>query len=653
MKRILTLAAVCLFVFQLNAQTLPQGIAYQAVAVKEGPYSLAGQNAPTIYWSNKDIQVRFTILDKYPSGTSQYSEVHATTTDGFGVFNLIIGQGDVLSGDFTKIPWELGTAHLQVEIDFDNNGSFKLTSLEKFWSVPYAFTTRKSSSTSTDSSLNALNNKYNYLRNRDKDTVIGNEGGVSYASLDSLNQVLLAKLARLESLNALDKDTVIGNELQNLILTGDSLSISDGNTVKIDFPANLDNDPVNEIQSLTIKGDSLSISDGNTVKIDFPINLDNDTTNEIQTISLINDTISLSKGGGNVSLESIKTYVSSSSTTTGKNGTVDDMWFGFNSPIVRDNVKWLDADTVYTYESGNILKIKPSGIIDTVYSNTAWIGTDVIVRPPFFYVSTSSGIKGKKGHFDSTMLSTGNFKKLGQVIDRFGNMIRRERGTTSGYGVYTPGDISFYCLKRDSSYTFKNPSRSNWNHLEPQIINDSLILIGRDIWKYSQDTLFFTQVSIPVVGGDRYGAAAAGNLLTINEENIIYDRIIVDRLGGTLSNASYLYLYSYNVRTNRSSVIHVGAVPNGTKPKSKERFYGISQNKALIWITNQYFWLDCNSLSLRRFNPTLSDPQVVTKAKFCRIAIFSGSWKNGNLRKFSYPNLNFGKPQSGTNYLHE
>ena len=279
MKRILTLAAVCLFVFQLNAQTLPQGIAYQAVAVKEGSYSLAGQNAPSIYWSNKDIQVRFTILDKYPSGTSQYSEVHATTTDGFGVFNLIIGQGDVLSGDFTEIPWELGTAHLQVEIDFDNDGSFKLTSLEKFWSVPYAFITRKSSSTTTDSSLNALNNKFNYLRNRDKDTVIGNEGGVSYTSLDSLNQVLLAKLAKLESLNALDKDTVIGNELQNL----------------------------------SLKGDSLSISDGNTVKIDFPANLDNDSTNELQSITLANDTITLSKGGGKIPLSDIKSYVTKSS----------------------------------------------------------------------------------------------------------------------------------------------------------------------------------------------------------------------------------------------------------------------------------------------------------------------------------------------------
>jgi len=321
MKRILTLAAVCLFVFQLNAQALPQGIAYQAVAVKEGPYSLAGQNAPSIYWSNKDIQVRFTILDKYPSGTSQYSEVHATTTDGFGVFNLIIGQGDVLSGDFTEIAWDLGTAHLQVEIDFDNDGSFKLTSLEKFWSVPYAFITRKSSSTSTDSSLNALNNKFNYLRNRDKDTVIGNEGGVSYASLDSLNQVLLAKLARLESLNALDKDTVIGNELQNLIL----------------------------------KGDSLFISEGNVVKINHPVNLDNDSTNELQSITLADDTITLSNGGGRIPLESIKTYINSSSGTSGKNGRIDydgltrssiptgnfkTDTFNFTDPIDGFNIFW-------------------------------------------------------------------------------------------------------------------------------------------------------------------------------------------------------------------------------------------------------------------------------------------------------------------------
>ncbi len=253
MKRIISVAIICLAFVQLIAQNLPQGIAYQAVAVKDGPYSIAGQNPQAIYWSNKDINVRFTIFEKYPGGSTQYTESHSTKTDDYGVFNLIIGQGSPISGDFTKIPWDLGTAHLQVEIEFDNNGTYKLTSLERFWSVPYAFVTRKSNSTSTDSALNALNGKFNYLKNRDKDTVIGNEGGVSYKSLDSLNKVLVAKLA---ALNASDKDTVIGNEWQKLTRNKDTLILSDGGG-KV---ALLDEDPKNELQKISLTNDTLMLS---------------------------------------------------------------------------------------------------------------------------------------------------------------------------------------------------------------------------------------------------------------------------------------------------------------------------------------------------------------------------------------------------------
>ena len=271
MKKLLTLALVCLAYATSFGQNVPQGIAYQAVAVKDGAYSVAGQNPQAIYWSNKDIKVRFTIFDKYPNGSSQYSEVHTTSTDEYGVFNLIIGQGSDLSGDFTTIPWELGDAHLQVEIDFENTNTFTLTALEKFWSVPYAFVTNETGTSSTDSSLAALNNKFQYLKDRDKDTVIGNEG-ISYQALDSLNKALKAEIA---ALRFSDKDTVVGNELQTLSVTGDSVTISDGNTVVINHPANLDND----------------------------------STNEIQTISLSNDTISLSNGGGKVALEDINDFI--------------------------------------------------------------------------------------------------------------------------------------------------------------------------------------------------------------------------------------------------------------------------------------------------------------------------------------------------------
>lgn len=248
MKKTLILFVWMCIALTSQSQNLPQGISYQAVAIKEGERAIAGQNPTQLYWANKDIQVRFTVFEKYPGGMTQYSESHSLKTDDYGVFNAVIGQGNVISGDFTKIPWDLGTAHLQVEIDFDNNGTYKLTSLERFWSVPYAFVTRKSSSTSTDSALNALNNKFNYLRNR-------------------------------------DKDTVIGNELQFLTRTKDTVSLSQNGGI---FALN-DDDPKNELQGLYIQNDSLKISKNNggisLNKLTTPSNRTNTIDSAINVIS--------------------------------------------------------------------------------------------------------------------------------------------------------------------------------------------------------------------------------------------------------------------------------------------------------------------------------------------------------------------------------
>ena len=261
MKQIILIVFAYLSISTSYAQSIPSGIAYQAVAIKDGTFSLGGQNSSSMNWSMKDIQVKFSILEKFPNGTIQYSEIHKTKTDEYGVFNLIIGQGQVLSGVFDNIPWDLGTAHLQVEIDFDNNNTFKITSFERFWSVPYAFNTRKSKilNYNTDSVFNVLNTKINYLKNRDKDTIIGNEG-VSYKSLDSLNQVLKTELFTIKrSL----KDTVVGNEIQQLTMNKDTilLSLNGGNIVL------KDNNPSNELQNLSLSGDSLLISNGKGVKI--------------------------------------------------------------------------------------------------------------------------------------------------------------------------------------------------------------------------------------------------------------------------------------------------------------------------------------------------------------------------------------------------
>ncbi len=648
MKKIFLFLLTTIISFSLFAQNLPQGIAYQAVAVKEGPYSVAGENPQAIYWSNKDIKVRFTILDQYPNQTNIYQEFHPVTTDDYGVFNLIIGQGSVLLGDFETIPWELGTAHLRVEIDFDNDDSYTITSFERFWSVPYAFVSKKVKGTNIDSAIQALNDKIIYLKDRDKDTVIGNEG-ITYKTIDSLNQVLQNKI---DALRANDLDTVVGNEIQTIAIKGDSLSISDGNTVKIDFPANLDNDPVNEIQSLNIKGDSLSISDGNTIKIDFPTNLDNDSTNEIQTISLTKDTLRLSNGGGGIALESIKTYVNSSSSTSGKNGTIDDMWFGVN--FKNTNLIHLHVDTGYFLVGKKIIRERPNGIIDTLFSvgnsrSTFWM------RYPYIY-STYYGQR-EIFHVDS-----GKIRDVSGILGtplNFGNTVALGSGTNS----YNYGNLFYYSFKNDTTFEISNPdynkNNSDLKRHSPERINDSLVLVGYRIWKYSEDTIIPTNQTLPL----------QFRPMTANERYVIYDRLVRQSKG---TSAGYWgTLRIYDVLTDKSRVIE--SIPGASSSGSGYSFLGTSQNKALIKYSSNFLWLDLDNLTLvkkeyrgasvitststfRGSYSTTYPPHDINKG--CRAAYRRPGLKLGKETSSSgfeyeyYPNLNYTKPIEGSIWLH-
>ncbi len=91
-----------------------------------------------------------------------------------------------------------------------------------------------------------------------------------------------------------DGDSDPTNEIQNLSLSGNTLSISGGNSVTL-----TDTDPTNEIQNLSLTGNTLSISGANSVTL-----TDTDPTNEIQDISLNGTNLSITNGS-TVDLSSI------------------------------------------------------------------------------------------------------------------------------------------------------------------------------------------------------------------------------------------------------------------------------------------------------------------------------------------------------------
>lgn len=113
--------------------TVPAGINYQAVA--------RDNNGKEIV--NTDIEVRFTIRSGSPSGTPVYQEIFTdVTTSKYGVFSLVIGKGDPISGSFNTINWSAFNHYLQVEVKFEN--IFMDMGTMQFMAVPYALYAAKS-----------------------------------------------------------------------------------------------------------------------------------------------------------------------------------------------------------------------------------------------------------------------------------------------------------------------------------------------------------------------------------------------------------------------------------------------------------------------------------------------------------------------------
>ena len=98
-----------------------------------------------------------------------------------------------------------------------------------------------------------------------------------------------------------DADADSTNEIQDLVYTGNNLSVSGGTNI-VDLTTYLDN---TDAQNLSFNGSDLSISNGNQVNLTSLINdNDADPTNEIQGISLSGINLSISGSGSSVDLSS-------------------------------------------------------------------------------------------------------------------------------------------------------------------------------------------------------------------------------------------------------------------------------------------------------------------------------------------------------------
>jgi hypothetical protein len=127
MKKLFTHLIFLIAFVSANAQA-PQGINYQAVA----------RNSSGSVLSSQAVGVRISIIDATPTGTVQFSETHSVTTNQFGLFTIVIGNGTPGTGSFGAITWATGVKYVKVEIDPAGGSAYIDMGVSKFQSVPYA-----------------------------------------------------------------------------------------------------------------------------------------------------------------------------------------------------------------------------------------------------------------------------------------------------------------------------------------------------------------------------------------------------------------------------------------------------------------------------------------------------------------------------------
>lgn len=158
-KYILSIGLFLTIGFVAFSQAPPQGINYQAVALDADGREIVGVDAAGEVIAERAISVRFTIISGTATGINEYIEEHTTNTDQFGLFDLVIGEGNQTGGqvnDFSGIDWGSGAHFLKVEIDIEGGTNFKNMGVQQMMSVPYALYAASAGNASGGSGVNWL-----------------------------------------------------------------------------------------------------------------------------------------------------------------------------------------------------------------------------------------------------------------------------------------------------------------------------------------------------------------------------------------------------------------------------------------------------------------------------------------------------------------
>ncbi|MBN2699785.1 MAG: hypothetical protein JXR52_13250, partial [Bacteroidales bacterium] len=290
-KVLFFLAGITMYASIYAQDNVPQGLRYQAIA-RDDRGSLLIQ---------RDIVAKMQIV-QMEKDILIWEELHYTTTNEFGLFYLVIGEGfntgEGLVLDFESIHWEEGPVALQVYVDFGKG--FLDMGFAELQSVPYAIL--------SDSALKAPlpNMELGQLKNVSNKKPTKNQpliwNGKEWLAGDSIKiKNLLILDEAIANQNVIVKGAIkIGDSGLILGVTSDSgLSDASDQTIPTSkavktYVDDLQNSGDNQALSFEGTSNILSLERGGYVNLSSLVNdADADPANEIQDLQMIANILSI------------------------------------------------------------------------------------------------------------------------------------------------------------------------------------------------------------------------------------------------------------------------------------------------------------------------------------------------------------------------
>jgi hypothetical protein len=387
----LTLSFLGLLICAMVFAQSPQSFQYQSV-VRDG-------NGDVVV--NQPVSFQISLISGSSTGTVEYCETHAATTNAFGLVTLAIGEGTVVSGSFSGINWSTAAHFIKVEVDINGGTAFVDMGTTQLLSVPYALHAKTSEDT--------FSGNYNDLNGVPTNvSTFTNDAGYVTTSNDA--------------------DADPANEIQTLSVVGNNLTISGANTVAIPQTTytagtginvtgtTITNTAPNQIVSITGGGATTVTGTYPSYTVSSTDNVndaDSDPANELQVLSVLNDTLYLSNGGF-VSLSNYSDTLWRLAGTNIYNTNSGKVGVGTNTPpaklVVQGDASM--ADTVPLFE----VKDRDGHTVFIVYPDSArfYLGDDGSkTSKGAFAVSGRNTAKQPTHDFlwvtpDSTRIFTGN-----------------------------------------------------------------------------------------------------------------------------------------------------------------------------------------------------------------------------------------------------